>query len=275
VRPTGHPDLSEYLLGFLAPSAWTILGFVGEGVAYEITDVSEPQRLVGNVHDEVDADTPRHVRARPDGADPRAVRAALLVQRDGTSSAVVRRRGHTAAVVPTPEGCSGGLLHDLCRRALRLPTAPPPGSTLELWSRLWLDRVLHRIGADIDRNRGLDWPQLAALHPAMSLLGCQFADDPALRDPDGARQLVLLGRLLASLHTWSALREACETGACAIDGITPHTAGWLDDGAFSRWVLGGLPPSAELYDAVGEVLAPRLTKPIAVALAAWGSDGQR
>jgi hypothetical protein len=135
---------------------------------------------------------------------------------------------------------------------------------VELWALVWLDRIL----ADASGTTGADrpkWPAVAARHPALALL---HRENPTLIDA-AVSHLVRLGSLLAEIHDWSALRLACAAGDWPVDDVPAEVADWLDDGSFSRWVLGGYAPVGELAATVRQALAPSTAKRVAAALQAW------
>ena len=101
---------------------------------------------------------------------------------------------------------------DALRRALRLPTPPPPRSATELLTTWWLDRVV-QTALLADPGERLNWAQIAALGHLP-------------RSPSTRR-----GEL-----THSELRAALE----------PRHAHWFDDGSFARHLLAWLPEREEL-----------------------------
>jgi hypothetical protein len=146
-----------------------------------------------------------------------------------------------------------------------LPTTPPERSTIELWALVWLDRVVSARAADEATGPLPQWADIAACHPAVAVL---LSDDQEW-GAEAAQNLGRLGSLLADVHSWPVLRAACSAGEWPVDDIPPDVAAWLDDGSFSRWVLGGYAPVGELAATVRQALAPSTAKRVAAALQAW------
>jgi len=240
IRPLDD-DVSvvEALSGFTAPADWMAIGVVTEGTARHLVDATSEARRVRCVH---------------------------LVDRTGTSASALRLQGEIARVFGADDDHGRGRIDDACRRALGLPTAPPARSTVELWALVWLDRVLAaRAAADGDGSP-LQWSDIAARHPAVAVL----VSDDEHWSADAADNLVRLGTLLADVHSWPVLRMACAAGEWPVDDIPAPLASWLDDGSFSRWVLGGYPPVGDLADATCDLLPPSLRRRVRGALRSWG-----
>ena len=240
IRPL-EDDLSvvEALTGFTAPAEWMALGVVTEGNARHLVDP---------------------------GSEPRRVRCVHLVDRTGTSASTLRLQGDDATVFGPDDDHGEGRIDDACRRALGLPTAPPERSTLEVWALVWLDRVITDRAADDESGPPPRWADIAAYHPAVSVL---LSDDEDWRDK-AALSLGRLGEVLADVHSWSVLRAACSAGEWPVADIPADVAAWLDDGSFSRWVLGGYPPLAHLADAAADLLPPSLRRRLRAVLRTWG-----
>jgi hypothetical protein len=84
-----------------------------------------------------------------------------------------------------------------------------------------------------------------------------------------AQSLTRLGELLADVHSWSVLRTACAAREWPVGEIPPDVAAWLDDGAFSRWVVGAFPPIEQLAAAARELVRPSVGRRLQAALRAW------
>ena len=229
----------EALSGFSAPSEWMAIGVVTEGTARHLVDTTSERRRVRCVH---------------------------LVDRTGASASTLRLQGEAASVFGGDDDHGRGRIDDACRRALELPTAPPTRSTIELWALVWLERVLAARAADDGSGPPLRWSDIAARHPAVAVL---VSDDEEWSE-QAAESLVRLGTLLADVHSWPVLRMACAAGEWPVDDVAPDVAAWLDDGSFSRWVLGGYPPIADLADATCELLTPSLRRRLRGMLRSWG-----
>ena len=264
-RLEGHP--ADELAGFSAPASWWAFGIVATGTA-RADHAPAPA--------DTDDTTATALATCPaEGATLHAtrVRTAHLVTRSGASIDVLQCADAAPEVVGV--GIAGspapltGRLPDLCRRALGLATAAPTEGTGALWTVAWLDRLLAlALGKGAD---GLDWVDLAACHPAAHLLADLETAEGLVPSPldEVADELPGLGRVLAQTWDWSDVRRACGDGAWPVFGISPGVADWMDDGLFSRWVLGEYPPAAELRAAVDHHLPPPLLHLVDVALAAW------
>lgn len=228
LRLDAHPF--DQLIGFTAPEEWAAIGV----------------RAVGSAH---------HLDASSDA--PRRVAATLAVGRDGTTSSQLRwlddAGGGSAAVGVT--GPVEGLIADALRRALGLPTAPPAGGSASLWALLWLDRLVDAAGDPLTRPRS--FAAAVALHPAA------LAADPdgswVVADPDH-----IVAAALDHAHRWSWARLRGEPAALGPVGASLPAAAlaWMDDGLFSRWLLGELPAPDDLLDAVGELLPARVAQAV-------------
>jgi hypothetical protein len=239
VRPLdGEHTVVEALAGFDAPREWLALGVVTEGNARHLAEPSERRR----------------------------VRCVHLVDRSGASGSTLRLQGEAPKLLGRENDHDpSGRIDDVCRRALGLSTAPPEHPSTELWAVLWLERVLEYRGC-APKSTPLAWRDVAELHPAVALL----VDDDEVRWCDQAtRELTRLGEVLADVQSWPALRTACAAGEWPVDDVPPDVAAWLDDGAFSRWVLGSSPPLDQLAAAVRDVVPPSVMRRIRAALQAW------
>jgi hypothetical protein len=240
VRPLDNEmSVVEALAGFIAPPEWLAIGVVTEGNARHLAEPSERRR----------------------------VRCVHLVDRSGASGSTLRLHGEEVTVLDSADDHQpSGRIHDVCRRALGLSTAAPEHSSAELWAILWLERLLEYRGCTPADVR-LPWRDVAELHPAVALV---------VDDADGERwgaqpahQLTRLGELLAEVHSWPVLRMACAAGEWPVDGVPAEVAEWLDDGAFSRWVLGAFPALDQLADAACEVVPPSVRRRLRAALRSW------
>jgi hypothetical protein len=129
---------------------------------------------------------------------------------------------------------------------------------------VWLDRVL-AAQAITEAGSRPRWAAVAELHPAIALV---VHDDPQRRGK-AADSIVRLGELLADVHSWPVLRASCAAGEWPVDDITPAVAAWLDDGAFSRWVVGGFPPIEQLAQGTCAALSPSVARRVRGALRGW------
>jgi hypothetical protein len=245
LEPGDHP--LAFLAGFEAPPSWWAIGVVCRGRARTV-------------------DVPT--------AEPVPVRVAQLVARCGSwASCWSPATGAGDAAPPADGTASGGddsaptgRVDDALRRSLGLPTPPPPASTAPLWATQWLDAlVVDAVGPAPARRTRRRRPLAALLgaHPAVTA----FDLDPAQL---GVASLVAAGERLASLRSWTGLRQACADGRWYDPEVPADIAGWLDDGAFARWVLGAYPDLGQLRATLGDLLAPSALSVIDDALAVWG-----
>lgn len=226
-----HP--LDLLFGFVAPAHWRAIGVSCSGVSHRL-------------------DAP--------ASEADAVVVTALLDRSGDVASVIRR-GDEVTVMHQP---LEGTVADACRRALGLPTAPPPPSTLELWTLTWLDRVVDLAGRRAIGGGVGSWPAIAKLHAAAG----SPADDPlGALDPPG---LAAAAAALADAWTWSRLRA--EPTVLDMPGPPPSArlAAWMDDGLWARWLLSLLPAPDDLMAAVHALLSPALAARVeTVARATW------
>ena len=109
-----HP--LQVLVGFVAPPEWAAIGVSNAGWAHPLDATGRPRR-------------------RPDAP---SVQVTVLFSRSGVAAGVLRKAAGVSELPDPPEG----VVADACRRALVLPTAPPPATTAELWALTWLDRIV-------------------------------------------------------------------------------------------------------------------------------------
>lgn len=218
-----HPI--DLLLGLDAPSHWAALGVSCTG------------------------------RAHTASAPPEPVAVTILLDRAGAAAGVLRR-GDTVCDMPDrPEG----VVADACRRALGLPTGPPPGSTRELWSLLWLDRVVDAAAGGRPGDRPATWPTLAQLHPAASLSLPGDLSGAALRPA----ALAGAAARLTAAWPWSRLRAEPSALPLPASAPSPGLAAWMDDGMWARWLLSHLPAADDMLSAVRGLLPPALAETVA------------
>src|SRR4051794_2705590 len=201
------------LIGFTAPAEWLAIGVSTGANAYPLDDGPEAPR--------------------------RRARLVHLVTRRGAAASVVRLAGEEARVLigSAHDGTVVGRVDDVCRRALGIPTAAAAG-TLEFSALMWLDALV----ASGTQGAPATWADVAAKHPAVRV----FVESEPDLVPEASASLARLGLLSAAIHGWSELRSECVAGRWPVDGVSPEVARWLDDGAFSRWVMGTLPPLDQL-----------------------------
>ncbi len=192
--------------------AW--MSLAGRPPARRPPRLRRPGRVVGH----------RRVRTgrahSPDGADD--VTVTLLVDRAGATASVLQR-GDEREVLP---GRPDGVLADACRRALGLPTAPPPWSSLMLWTQTWLDRIVEA-----------EAPERTPGRPA-----CRGRPSPASTRPSTGRgDPVALALDAVGAGRGLALGAACGPSprwpTCRAPARRPAVAQWMDDGMWARWLI--------------------------------------
>lgn len=233
------------LVGFTAPTDWQAIGVHCTGQAYSLDSPPRPYPVV--ITTLVDRSGRGAGRMRPLDA----------AHRDDADHEAMRR-----FAVPAE-----GLIGDACRRALGLPTPPPPDSTAELWLRLWFDRAVEAAAFPDDDRPAPGWDDLAALHPAVAL--CRAAGSPPDR-PGDPQALVDATLELAETWTWAALRRDPEVLAFAAPPVARDDAAWMDDGMFARVVLGDLAPLPVAGRSLGRLLPEPLVHDLADVIIGTG-----
>ncbi len=229
---TDPADLVASLVGFDAPASWEAMAVVVQGRSW-LLDGGE--------------------------ADPRPIRLTHVVDREGGSASVMRHAGEE----PTLGGPEGqGRLVDVCRRALGLPTAPPPEVSTGLWALLWLDGLLAR-AARGERLGGL--VAAARAHPAIEMVA---EHEPDLVD-EAADRLVRLGELFGQARDWPHLRQAAAAGQWKVEDLDPEGAAWMDDGMFARWVTADFPLMDEYLAELDALLSEHVMAGVRGVLAQW------
>ena len=196
-----HPLVT--LLGFTAPARWQAIAVTASGTAFPIDDP---------------------------GGSRRPVQICHLLHRSGETVSVLRDDDGLQHPPHPPEGA----IPDACRRALGLPTAPPPASTGILWAVVWLDRMVEAAGEPVDRSRFASFDGVAELHPAA------VPGQPAEALPDAAARFT-------AEHPWSRLRAEPHLLPWPVaHEVTPEVAAWMDDGMLARWALTAYPDVFDL-----------------------------
>jgi len=209
-----------------------------------------------------------HGRARPLGADPAAEALDVVFGYVLLASGVVGLHCTGPDGPLVLEEAAVGRLPDLCRRALGLPTPPPAVGTGVYLSRRWLDAVLAAAALQPGRST---WPEVAAMHPTAQALGDVAAEDP------GWMLLAVRADELRRAQPWEALRRRCARPGSAAPGedevaevglpAVPHeVAAWLDEGAFSRWLLEPLPTEDDALAALAELLPAEVHRAVSATV---------
>jgi hypothetical protein len=176
---------------------------------------------------------------RPSKAKGRMrMRSTLVVTRDGAVASGMRLAGEEFKLMPE-EGC--GTILDALKRALGVPTAPP-----EVPFEGWVARMLLMlIIGDVPRgHRRVPWCQL---RPSLERY-----------------------KALADDGTWETLRSVASKRADMFADLTPEDAAWMDEGMFSRWVIGGMPSYEHLLEEARKASTPEAFSQVRRQLKAWG-----
>jgi hypothetical protein len=255
-RPLDHHPL-DLLLGFTAPQDWLALGVHCHGRA---------RRLHPHQPASVDDSKPS---ARPAG-----VMLTMLIDRAGRGAGTLREGEVVTQLPGPPEGVVG----DACRRALGLPTAPPPGSTVELWFSIWLDRLVDTIAILGHPERYHTWQAIASLHPAVggpnhrAQCAPTIPRTPASLPSRGSITLADATRRLAEAWPWSRLRAEPEVVDTPAPPLAAEITRWMDDGMYARWVLSEMPAMDDLSSAVDALLPASLCAAVAQTVVAAGAS---
>ena len=191
----------------------------------------------------------------PDDAAGR-VRIVQLHARDGRAASRIRRVGADPPNI-LDTGAAEGDVADCLRRAIGLPTPPPPCGPVAWWAVDWLDAMLEAVCRD--PARPWTWARVSRLHP---LLGSAPA-----RQPRGPRSSSWPGR--APGCDWSSVRSHVGAEGGSRCPIGPELAAWMDDGMFARWLLGSRPDPVDVVVDLVDLLPPSVTRGVVEALQAW------
>ena len=176
---------------------------------------------------------------RPSKAKGRMrMRSTILVTRDGYVASGMRLAGEEFKLMP---GEGYGTILDALKRALRVPTAPP-----EVPFEGWVARMLLMliIGDEPRGHRRVPWCQL---RPSLERY-----------------------KELADEGSWETLRGVAGKRAGMFADLTPEDASWMDEGMFSRWVIGGMPSYDHLLENARQASTPEAFTQVRRQLKAWG-----
>ena len=244
VRPFECADIVEALAEIEAPAAWSAFGVICEG------------RSRGLIHG------PTGPRA-DETSEPRPVRLGVLVDRSGPTVAGLRQAD--GGFVPLPDDTALGRVPDACRRVLGLGTPPPTVPIDEFWTIWWLERVLT---AGLDRPGELSWAQVVTLHPGVTASLSVPPPDPSPTPGSDAR--LDAGRAEAGEIGWERFRQLLAGQPDTALQVRPEIAAWMDDGMFSREVLGALPSLGRLLDELEPLVPAGVRHDIERTLRRWG-----
>jgi len=176
---------------------------------------------------------------RPSQAKGRMrMRSTIFVARDGVVASGLRLAGDGFTLMA---GEGYGTILDGLKCALGVPTAPP-----EVPFEGWVARMLLMlIIGDVPRgHRRVPWCQLR----------------PSLEKY----------RSLADDGSWEAFRGVAAKHENVVADLTPEVAVWMDEGMFSRWVIGGMPSYEHLLDEARRACTQEAFSQLRRQLKAWG-----
>lgn len=176
--------------------------------------------------------------ARPSQAKGRMrMRSTTLVGRDGTVASGMRIAGEDFKQM----GEGMGTILDALKRAVGVPTAPP-----EVPFEGWVARMLLMlvIGDPPRGHRRVPWTQL--------------------------RPTLERYKELAEEGSWETLRGLAAKRDNVVTDLTRKEAAWMDEGMFSRWVVGGLPSYDHLLEEARKASTTEAFTQLRRQLKAWG-----
>ncbi len=180
---------------------------------------------------------------------------------------LVSRRGEIASTsidqagkVATGQHLSG-LVVDLLRRAVGVPTPDPPCKADVMFAQAWLIDIVDFTHTE---DRIPSWTEIVQMHPAVRLLGPAEGASLTQRDLRG----ILRG--FAELVTWHSLRQMLDEHRMEVPGLNPGEGAWFDDGSFARRLLVDRPPLGRLRADVARLLPIRVGQRLAATLDAAG-----
>ena len=176
---------------------------------------------------------------RPSEAKGRMrMRTTVLVSRDHVVASGMRLAGEDFKLMP---GEGYGTILDALKRAVGAATAPP-----EVPFEGWVARMLLMlIIGDVPRgHRRVPWCQLR----------------PSLEKY----------KALADDGSWEAFRGIASKREGLVADLTPDDAAWMDEGMFSRWVIGGMPSYEHLLEEARKACTQEAFSQVRRQLKAWG-----
>jgi hypothetical protein len=241
-----HP--SQALMGWHAPAGWWCLGVAAGGWA--------------STYDPEVPGTPR-----PTQVDRRRIRMLHLVSREGETffaandpvTGSFRRRE-----MGPPTGAVG-LIDDCVRRALRLPTPPPPDDPTELFALVWIDRLLRTAVAG--GLQGASWTTVAGLHPALDFV---HQDTERAVHAWATEHVARSGELLVKAYPWARLHRHAMQGKGFLCRYPRDIAAWMDLGMFARTILGQLPPLEDALLDLCDLLSDAVYVQLVDTIEHWG-----
>ena len=217
----------RFLVGWVAPPECVAVALVATGRAHVTDDGAG--------------------RAERFARDEARVRLCCVVSRSGRVGwTMTGFRGRTETAAPTE-----GRLLDALKRCFALPTSPPDTPAAELHAAAWAASILEQA---VESDRQLTWSDVAQAHPLARLLRGDLPSTPD-NPREGSDDLADLVRIAANAWSRQEIRaQACDGNLRAL--VHPAVAAWMDEGMFSRWMLGRVPPLDQLTGALRAYLTP-------------------
>ncbi len=241
------PDPVEAMVGFTAPAEWSAFGLITRGRSRQLLTVDPRPRV------------------DPDAA-PSPVRLAVVATRSGRVLSGLRT-GDGPFTVHDECGEPLGRIPDGCRRVLGLGTPPPEAGVEEFFALLWVDHVL---AAAMRRPGELTWPEAAGLHFGAGLVAELIPAGHGDLESMSPDELLGLGHALTGEQvTWGFIRRQAARQPAPSDLFHPEAATWMDDGMFSRELLGSFPSVDGMLEALGQVAAPIVVGSVERTLDSW------
>jgi hypothetical protein len=226
----------------IAPTDFPILGWVAPPECFAIGTVGAA----------------RVVPLDPHG--PAGIKVSSAADGGARVACVVARSGAVSWFLGLPDGTEideppeGGRILDVLRRCLQLPTPPPCHRIGRLHAVAWIGAVVEKAEA---RGRRLVWSEALSAHPAVSAHPGRAGSCAHGGQPED------LIRLAGEVGSWESMRLLVASGYQAPGMPRPEVAAWMDEGMFSRWVLGDLPPLEVLIEKSRQFLEPSAARRLA------------
>ena len=246
-RQLDVPDPVEAIVGFTAPPEWSAFGLVTRGRSRSLVDAGPRPRV------------------DPDVA-PSPVRLAVVAARSGQVLSGLRT-GDGPFSVHTEWGEPLGRIPDACRRVLGLATPSPDAPVEVFFALLWVDHVL---AAALRRPGELTWPEAAGLHFGAGLVAELVPAGHADLETMAPDDILALGHTLARDQvSWGFIRRQAARQPVPTDLFHPEAATWMDDGMFSREMLGSFPAVPTMLESLAQVAVPEVVTSVERTLDDW------
>ena len=77
-------------------------------------------------------------------------------------------------------------------------------------------------------------------------------------------------KAIADEGSWEKFRGFAAKREGLVADLTPEDAAWMDEGMFSRWVIGGFPSYEHLLEEARKASTPEAFSQVRRQLKAWG-----